>query len=57
MQDATPLTLGQGMVRFVGMLANNVQRVKGTLEGVYQLALGGTVAVSLSKIGNDIRLP
>ena len=30
------------MVRFVGMLADNVQRVKGALEGVYQLAIGGT---------------
>ncbi len=42
MQDATPLTLGQEWSGYEGMLADNLERIEGTLEGVYRLALGGT---------------
>src|ERR1700726_430806 len=42
MQDATPLTLGQEWSGYAGMLADNLQRIEGALEGVYRLALGGT---------------
>src|SRR5206468_2607063 len=42
MQDATPLTLGQEWSGYVGMLADNLQRIEDALEGVYRLALGGT---------------
>ena len=42
MQDATPLTLGQEWSGYAGMLADNLQRIEDTLEGVYRLALGGT---------------
>lgn len=42
MQDATPLTLGQEWSGYVGMLTDNVQRIDTALDGVYQLALGGT---------------
>src|SRR6476646_5000618 len=42
MQDATPLTLGQEWSGYAGMLADNLDRLKSALEGVYRLALGGT---------------
>ena len=42
MQDATPLTLGQEWSGYVGMLADNLARIDGALEGAYCLALGGT---------------
>jgi fumarate hydratase, class II len=42
MQDATPLTLGQEWSGYAGMLADDLARIKTALEGLYQLALGGT---------------
>src|SRR5258705_12732246 len=42
MQDATPLTLGQEWSGYVGMLADDLERIEGALSGVYRLALGGT---------------
>jgi len=42
MQDATPLTLGQEWSGYAGMLTDDVQRIEGALQGVYNLALGGT---------------
>src|SRR5262244_1925802 len=42
MQDATPLTLGQEWSGYAGMLADDVERIHAALEGVYDLALGGT---------------
>jgi fumarate hydratase, class II len=42
MQDATPLTLGQEWSGYAGMLADNLDRLKSALDGVYRLALGGT---------------
>jgi len=42
MQDATPLTLGQEWSGYSGMLADDLERLRDALKGVYQLALGGT---------------
>ena len=42
MQDATPLTLGQEWSGYVGMLADNLERIEDALQGVYRLSLGGT---------------
>src|SRR5712672_3298375 len=42
MQDATPLTLGQEWSGYVGMLADDLERIETALQGVYRLALGGT---------------
>ncbi len=42
MQDATPITLGQEWSGYVGMLADNLERINDTMKGVYQMALGGT---------------
>ncbi len=42
MQDATPLTLGQEWSGYVGMLADDLERIEDALKGVYHLALGGT---------------
>ncbi|MDB4954895.1 MAG: Fumarate hydratase class [Myxococcales bacterium] len=42
MQDATPLTLGQEWSGYAGMLADDLERIEGALEGVWRLALGGT---------------
>src|SRR5260370_5281301 len=35
MQDATPLTLGQEWSGYAGMLADNLDRIKDALKGVY----------------------
>ena len=42
LQDATPLILGQEFSGYVGMLDDTLKRLEQSLEGVYQLALGGT---------------
>jgi fumarate hydratase class II len=42
MQDATPLTLGQEWSGYAGMLADDLERLGQSLNGVYRLALGGT---------------
>ena len=42
MQDATPLTLGQEWSGYAGVLEDNLERIEDALQGVYQLALGGT---------------
>jgi fumarate hydratase class II len=42
MQDATPITLGEEWLGYVGMLSDNIDRIEDALKGVYQLALGGT---------------
>jgi fumarate hydratase, class II len=42
MQDATPLTLGQEVSGYVGMLDDNLDRLDHALHGACRLALGGT---------------
>src|ERR1700722_7707943 len=42
LQDATPLTLGQEFSGYVGVLADDLERLELALRGVYRLALGGT---------------
>jgi fumarate hydratase, class II len=42
MMDAVPLTLGQEFSGYVGMLNDDLERIEGTLPGVYRLPLGGT---------------
>jgi fumarate hydratase class II len=42
MQDATPITLGQEWSGYVGMLADDLERIGDALKSVYRLALGGT---------------
>ena len=42
LQDATPLTLGQEMSGWVEQLDQAMTAIERTLEGVHQLALGGT---------------
>jgi len=42
LQDATPLTLGQELSGYVGMLDDDIERLEDALRGVYRLALGGT---------------
>jgi fumarate hydratase, class II len=42
MQDATPLTYGQEWWGYVGMIDDDITRINSVLQGVYQLALGGT---------------
>ncbi|MER8844297.1 class II fumarate hydratase [Mesorhizobium australicum] len=42
MQDATPLTLGQEWSGYAEMLADDLDRLETSLDGVYRLALGGT---------------
>jgi fumarate hydratase, class II len=42
MQDATPLTLGQEWSGYVSLLADDLERIETSLQGVYRLALGGT---------------
>jgi fumarate hydratase class II len=42
LQDATPLTLGQEISGYAGMLEDGLERLDSALRGVYRLALGGT---------------
>src|SRR5215470_853423 len=42
LQDATPLTLGQEFSGYVGMLADDLDRLEAALLGSYRRALGGT---------------
>ncbi|AEI35140.1 Fumarate hydratase class II [Francisella salina] len=42
MQDAVPLTLGQEFSGYAALLEKNIQRIKESLKGVYEIALGGT---------------
>lgn len=41
-QDATPLTLGQEFSGYVAMLEHNISRIEESLDGVYEVAQGGT---------------
>ena len=51
LQDAVPLSLGQEFSGYVGMLDDNLIRIKQALPGIYQLALGGTA------LGTGINTP
>ena len=42
LQDATPLTLGQEFSGYAKQVANGIDRVRGALPRLYQLAQGGT---------------
>ena len=42
LQDATPLTVGQEWSGYAAQLGDALQIVKGTLPGLYRLAIGGT---------------
>ncbi len=42
LMDAVPLTLGQEFSGYVQQLTNDLTRINQTLEGLYELALGGT---------------
>ena len=42
LQDATPLTFGQEMGGWASMLARDIERMKLSLDGLYDLAIGGT---------------
>jgi fumarate hydratase class II len=42
LQDATPLTLGQEVSGWAGMLHDNLERIEQARRGVLRLALGGT---------------
>ncbi|HUJ33163.1 MAG TPA: class II fumarate hydratase [Candidatus Acidoferrum sp.] len=42
LMDATPLTVGQEMSGWASMLDRDIDRIKQTLPGLYDLAIGGT---------------
>ncbi len=42
LQDATPLTVGQEMSGWASLLERDIERMKATLSGLYDLAIGGT---------------
>src|SRR5262249_14742911 len=42
LQDATPLTVGQEMSGWVSLLERDIERLKQAVEGLYDLAIGGT---------------
>ncbi|OGN55636.1 MAG: fumarate hydratase, class II [Chlamydiae bacterium RIFCSPHIGHO2_12_FULL_44_59] len=42
LQDATPLTLGQEFSGYVSLIERNEKRIELTLDGLYDLAIGGT---------------
>ncbi len=51
MQDATPLTLGQEWSGYAAMLSDDLKWLRGALDGVCELALGGTA------VGTGINAP
>ena len=53
MQDAVPLTLGQEVSGYVGMLDDDIGWLEAALEGLYQLALGGTAVGTGLNAGKD----
>jgi fumarate hydratase, class II len=42
LQDATPLTVGQEMSGWASLLERDIERLKLSLDGLYDLAIGGT---------------
>lgn len=42
LMDATPISLGQEFSGYVQQLTNGIRRLEQSLEGLYELALGGT---------------
>ncbi|MGH7789484.1 MAG: lyase family protein, partial [Candidatus Binatia bacterium] len=42
LQDATPLTVGQEMSGWVSLLTRDLARIDSALDGLYDLAIGGT---------------
>ncbi|MFL6416076.1 MAG: class II fumarate hydratase [Bryobacteraceae bacterium] len=42
LQDATPITVGQEMSGWVSLLDRNLERLRVALDGLYDLAIGGT---------------
>ncbi len=42
LQDATPLTVGQEISGWVSLLDRDIDRLKAALDGLYELAIGGT---------------
>jgi fumarate hydratase class II len=42
LQDAVPMTLGQEFGGYAAQVAQSIARVRAALEGMYELALGGT---------------
>ena len=68
LQDATPLTLGQEISGWAASLEKDERMIRQALDGVRELALGGTavgtglhgalkaLAADLMKIANDVRL-
>ncbi len=42
LQDATPLTVGQEMSGWVSLLDRDIKRIRESLSGLYDLAIGGT---------------
>lgn len=42
LQDAVPMTLGQEFSGYVSLIERNIERIKLTLEGLYDLAIGGS---------------
>ena len=42
LQDATPLTVGQEMSGWASLLARDIDRLEQVLDGLYDLAIGGT---------------
>jgi fumarate hydratase class II len=42
LQDAVPLTVGQEMSGWAGLLSRDVDRLRAVLDGLYDLAIGGT---------------
>lgn len=51
LMDAVPLTLGQEFSGYVGMLDDNLERIRQALPGLYRLPIGGTA------VGTGLQAP
>ena len=51
LQDAVPMTLGQEFSGYVSLIERNIHRIQMALQGIYELAIGGTA------IGTGLNAP
>lgn len=50
LQDATPLTLGQEFSGYVQQLTNGIERIRGVIPRLSQLAQGGTAVGTVCNV-------
>ena len=52
LQDATPITVGQEFSGWASLIERDIERLKQVLDGLYDLAIGGTAVGTGSKFAS-----